>query len=170
MSSYNRKLRKNREAKTLVIDTREDTVDNTNNDMVDVFETYSLPFDFTSEALVMEVSAYNKTIFKSGHMLINSYGLIFKDYIEFCNMNQNRYRIEEFFKDSVENNSSLCDIFKELDFKIVDNKILSTYKDEWEESISFGEFHVDNYKVNVSGSSLYFEDLISGKKFMYYGD
>ena len=170
MSSYNRKLRKNKEARTLVIDMREDTVDNTNNDMVDVFEIYGLPFDFNQEALTIEVTAYNKTIFKSGHMMINSYGLIFKDYIEFCNKNQKRYRMEEFFKDSVENNSYLCDIYKELDFKIVDNKILSAYKDEWEESISFGQFFVNNYKVNVSGSSLYCEDLISGKKFMYYGD
>ena len=170
MSSYNRKLRKNKEARTLVIDMREDTVDNTNNDMVDVFEIYGLPFDFNQEALTIEVTAYNKTIFKSGHMMINSYGLIFKDYIEFCNKNKNRYRMEVFLKDSVENNSYLHDFFQELDFKIVDNKILSAYKDEWEESISFGQFFVNNYKVNVSGSSLYCEDLISGKKFMYYGD
>ncbi len=170
MSSYNRKLRKNKEARTLVLDMREDTVDNTNKDMVDVFETYGLPFDFAQEALTIEVTEYNKTIFKSAHTMINAYGFIFKDYIEFCNKNQKRYRMEEFFKDSVENNSYLCDIFKELDFKIVDNKILSAYEDEWEESISFGQFYVNNYKVNVSGSSLFFEDLISGKKFMYYGD
>ncbi len=170
MSGYNRKLRKNREAKTLVIDMREDFVDSSNNDMVDVFEIYGLPFDFSREALTIKVSGYNKRIYTSGHMMINSYGLIFKNFIEFCNMNQKRYRMEDFMKDSVENNCSLCDIFQELDFKVLDNNIISTYKSEKETSISFGEFYVDNYKVNASGSSWYCEDLISGKKFMYYGD
>lgn len=171
MSSYNRKLRKNREAKTLVIDMREDTAKvSSSSDMVDVFEQYGLSFDFTVTLLMIEVSSYNKKINTNGYTLINSYGLVFKDFIESCNMKKRRCRMEEFFKDSVENNPTLCDIFHELDFTIKDNTIISTYEGVEEESICFGEFYVDNYKVHASGSTLYCEDILSGKKFMYYAD
>ena len=108
--------RKNNKVNKSRLNTKEESLRTSNNDMVDVFETYALPFDFTQEALIIEVSAYNKKISTSGHMMINSYGLIFKDYIEFCNKNHKRYRMEDFFKDSVENNNYLCDIYRELDF------------------------------------------------------
>jgi len=160
LSNFNRKLKKNKQNSSSV-----------GADMVKTFEMFQIPLDFTDEEKIfIESSSYNKHFFQSSEDLFDGYGLFFNDYVEFCEKNQEIVRVIVFLEDSVKNNHYLCDSLTELDFTIKDNHIFFKNNGQKNDYINIGEFYIDNYKVNVCHSYMFFEDILTNKKFMYYGD
>ena len=168
MSNFSRKIKKNKEASILVLDMRENLEVQADNTMTDTFRQYAFKLDFTSSAIIVELSSYNKTVFQTEKDMINSYAMVFSDYVKFCNLLEKKLRFEDFLKDSVTNNHYLCDSFNYADFTVSNSKVTCTTNKQ--KYINMGEFYCDNYKINISGSYLFCEDLLSDKKFVYYGD
>lgn len=151
MSNFNRKINRTKKLKS--------------SNMVSIFERYGLAVGSDTPKII-EVSSYNKEYFENGQELVNGYELFFNDYMGFLDQTNKNMRVIEFLEDSVENNYMLEDYLEEVNFNIVDDHIY--FKDN--DFINMGEFYIDNYKVSVSGSYMFFEDLRSSKKYMYYGD
>ena len=146
------------------------TVSKIKDNMVNTFQIYGLALDFTTENFIIEVDCYNQQFFNSPDELVNAYGLFFQDLVAFNNLKGKKLRVIEFLKDSVENNDMLMDSLTELDFKVKGSHILFKYNGEKQDFINMGEFYIDNYKVAVCHSYMFFEDILSEKKYMYYGD
>lgn len=138
--------------------------------MIKVFDCFSINTNNDSP-LVIEVHKYNGKYFSDSESLVNGYGLFFQDFQEFYNKDKGNVRVIDFLNDSVENNYMLCDSIQEKKFEIFDDHIYFYDEDkERLDYINMGEFYIDNYKVNVCSSYMFFEDLISGKSYIYYGD
>ena len=151
MSNFMRKIEKNNKSKS--------------SHMIEVTELYKLETEIDIP-IIIEVGSYNKEYFIGSKELINGYGLFFQDFKVFLNHTGEKKRVIDFLQDSVENNYMLSDYLKDMEFSIKDDHIYFEEND----FINMGEFYMDNYKVNLCGSYMFFEDLLSGKKFMYYGD
>ena len=117
-------------------------------------------------SLNVEVVSYNKNYFNSERDLINIHSLLLSNLVE-----SDFEDIIDFFKDSVENDYYLNDFLKEIDFKVKGEEIIFKEENEEYSYKNMGEYTVGNYKVSISGSYSFIEDLYdSNRKFMYYGD
>ena len=118
------------------------------------------------KSLNVEVVSYNKNYFNSERDLINIHSLLLSNLVE-----SDFEDIIDFFKDSVENDYYLNDFLKEIDFKVKGEEIIFKEDNEEYSYMNMGEYTVGNYKISISGSYLFIEDLYdSNRKFMYYGD
>lgn len=152
MSNFTRKIERTKKGKS--------------SNMVYVVERYCYGIGGDIPHFV-EVGSYNKEYFENSKELIEGYELFFNDYIEFLNQTNVNMRVIKFLEDSVENNYMLEDYLEEVDFNVVKDHIYVRDND----FINMGEFYIDIYQVNVSGSYMFFENLCSrDKKYMYYGD
>jgi len=168
MSNFSRKIKKNIETNKSAVNRIENFEVKSRDTIIDTFRQYAFKLDFTNMVIIVELTAYNKRFFQTEEDIIDSYTLVFGDYAKFCNICEKKFRFEEFLKDSVANNPYLCDSLSYIDFTIPDNEIICTTNKQ--EYINMGEFYCDNYKINISGSYLFCQDLLSDKKFIYYGD
>ena len=117
------------------------------------------------EKLNVEVIEYNTNYFNSERDLINIHSLLLSNLV-----NSDFDDLVEFFKDSVENDFYLNDMFKELNFKVINNEIIFKEDSEEYSYINMGCYTINNYKVYISGSYSFIIDLSDNKKYMYYGD
>ena len=160
MSNFNRKIKKNKEGRG----------SRASNDMKINIEIYKLALGFVADDIFIETYTYNEKYFSCTDDLVDGYGLFFNDYIEFCNKNKKVFRVIEFLKDSVKNNQYLCDSLSECSFSVEGSHIVFKSNRQKMDYINMGEFYIDNYKVSVCSSYMFFEDILTDKKYIYYGD
>ena len=117
--------------------------------------------------LRVDVYSYNAEYFNNQREMIECQSLILSNYVE-----SEMEDFLDFLKDSVENNPYLNDFIKEINFEINDIKNEISFKEDNEEYsyIFMGSYIVEKYKVFVSGSYIFIQDLSNYKKYMYYGD
>ncbi|GIT98524.1 hypothetical protein [Sulfurovum sp. TSL1] len=137
--------------------------------MKEIFEQYFLVLDFSNENYIIELSTFNSNFFSDGYTLINNYALVLNDFKDYANSKQKRVRFIEFIKYSIKH-SQISDRIEYFNFKVKDDHILFKQDGEKQDWINMGEFYIDNYKINVCSSYLFFTDLLSEEQFMYYAD
>jgi len=137
--------------------------------MKDIYEQYFLVLDFSNENYRIEVSTFNSNFFRDGHQLINNYALVLNDFKDYANSKKERIRFIEFIEYSIKH-SQISDYIDYFNFQVKDDHILFEKKGEKQDWINMGEFYIDNYKVNVCSSYLFFTDICSNEQFMYYAD
>ncbi len=99
------------------------------------------------------------------------YRKVFKDLQKFTEQKKTKVRIVEFLE-SYASTSSLDNVFTEdTTFLVFGDRIAFLHSDGIIRNfIHMCEFYIDGYKVNCSGSYMFFEDLLTKQQYMYYGD
>jgi hypothetical protein len=118
--------------------------------------------------VLIETKNYNPRFFNNSGELIDAYGIVITDYLNFLEFEKTNKSLIDFFKDSVKN-SSLSDlIIEDYDFQIKDDviKLLSDKTD----FVNMGEFHINHFIIFACNSYLFIIDTEINKKYMYYGD
>jgi len=127
--------------------------------MTYLFETYKM------YNLFIDVYSYNKNFIENPYKLLNLHGMILEDFIK-----SPFEDYLEFLYDSVENNTYLSDIIKEVDFTVKDDVISMNDETEPTSYINMGEVVIDRFRIYLCGSFEFIVDLVNDKKYMYYGD
>lgn len=117
----------------------------------------------------ISIASYNKKVFLNEIKLVDAYGLVFKDYLEYqIKTNDNDFL--SFLKDSVNNNYYLSDSIIECDFTITNKGIEFIENNEKVIFKNNGSFVIEDYEINVCFSYLFIKDIKTNKKYKYYGD
>ena len=138
--------------------------------MLEIFEIYFLPLDFTVENYRIEVDTINREYFKDGVSLINTYGIVLTDFYKFANYKGKKIRFIDFLRHSVENCYGVSDYLNPINFTVENEHIYFEREGEKEDWINMGDFFMDNYRITCCGSYLFLTDMKSNEQYMYYGD
>jgi len=143
-----------------------------NKNMVYLYEAYHIGLSSDSKNdILVEISSYNSNFFNHAKKMLEIYSIFLQDYLEFVNKYEFSACPLNFMKHSVKHNIMINDSLKEMDFRVEDDHIyFSDGKNRENDFINFGEFYIKNYKVNCCSSYMFIEDIITEKKYIYYGD
>lgn len=146
---------------------------NKQNVMYSVSQKYNNKFsysDIEDAHYKVTITKINLNYFTKASDLYDAYELFFEDLIDISERENKKFDVIEFLQDSVDSNYMLSDTLTKQNFQVEDEHIYTIVNDNNMDLINFGEFTIENYKVNTCGSHMFFTDLHTHEQFMYYGD